>query len=1578
MFMRQIVLIITIVMLSAFSAYAQYSGEISVVSAQAIFLGERAGDLAGHHVAIVPDLNNDGYDELLITAPLWDLNDQSASQGRVYLFYGKSQGWSDTINLADANALFTGTYSVNEASHDAFGIGDINNDGYNDLAISIKKTQAPQGGSRLGKVYLFFGKAGKFSGEISLEDADASIVGDAAGAEAAHVMGVGDLDKDGYDDFIIGAGFYPQVGAEAGKIYIFFGKPRAAWAKNADMETTCDASFLAENTGDWAGHRVSGLGDVNGDGFADLLISSSHRNVGDISMAGTVYLILGKARQFWGKNISLSQADASWVGETAKQNLGWNVARVGDVDGDGLDDILFSNSTSTYYLIPAKNLTLGRDIPISSADATVFSHSSKVNDSIGHDITGMGDINFDGFDDFLIGNSLVNDPVMGTAAGKSYLFMGRSQWPATVAMTSAQAVFIGEAANDESGFSVGGHGDVNGDGINDFVISAYKNDRAGIDAGAAYLFLTPALKLTLLFPNGGETLVGGQSTTLRWTPDPKVDFVTLEYSTNNGGEWLPIAENIADSGSFLWNIPYASSENCLVRVSDAADGDPMDISNSVFTISSEITLRVIAPNGSEQLLAGAVFPIRWTSFNVNETVKIEYSIDSGLTWDMVAAETPNNGSYDWLVPERSSTLGLVRISSAASSSPSDESDNPFTIVDGASEIARVEAENVIRSTGYTVEERSATSNGKDVRLTSSYSTGLLTYTSDLPSDNYQIFVRHLDEIDGISTSVVQVNGAALKTWQWNTAAKSDLWIYRFIGTTRLKPGDIITLQAQRDNGEYCRIDYFEFRRTLPLPESVIVLSPNGGEQWPVGSRHLLQWTSEGGSGMVDIELSRNNGGTWETIADNAIDAGDYEWQATAPTSENCRIRVTDADGSPSDVSDAPFAIVLLPTLAVTSPNGSENWQIGTQYSITWTSEHAESTVSIQLSRNNGATWEPLATSAANSGTFSWNATAPASDSCLVRVASGATADTSDALFKIVPIPQPMIVVTAPNGGEQWEINTQHEITWTSHLVTGAVRVELSRDAGATWSSLTDDTPNNGSLQWLVSGPASNFCLLRISAQDGSVSDSSDSTFQIVVSPSLTLTSPNGGETWIIGNQEDITWDSQRVDQLIKIEASRDGGDSWESIIDETGNDGVYSWTVSAPASNRCLIRISAGPLSDVSDNLFEIKLAEQPQITVQAPNGGEKWEIGFPKEIRWSSQLVSSNVKIELSRDNGGSYELIESNTENDGAQQWVVTGPVSSACLVRLSAVDGSAADASDAPFSIIETPRLTIQSPNGGEKWQIGNQVSISWTSVSTSGAVKIQLSRDSGTTWTTLTDSTLDNGAYEWTVVGPASTTCLMLVLDVDGIPIDISDATFQIVEAPQITLTSPNGGEVWRIGEQQTITWTAVNIGAGVKIELSRDGGGAWAILSQEAPNIGSWSWTVTEPTSTDCLIRVASLDAGVSDVSDQTFKIDFAAAVTRLNDVQPTEFALLQNYPNPFNPETRIQYQLPRDGEVSIDIYNVQGTRVRTLVSGFQTAGAYILIWNGKDEAGHTVPSGIYFCRMTSDGFQATRRMLLAK
>ncbi len=105
---------------------------------------------------------------------------------------------------------------------------------------------------------------------------------------------------------------------------------------------------------------------------------------------------------------------------------------------------------------------------------------------------------------------------------------------------------------------------------------------------------------------------------------------------------------------------------------------------------------------------------------------------------------------------------------------------------------------------------------------------------------------------------------------------------------------------------------------------------------------------------------------------------------------------------------------------------------------------------------------------------------------------------------------------------------------------------------------------------------------------------------------------------------------------------------------------------------------------------------------------------------------------------------------------------------------------------------------------------------------------------------------------------------------------------------------------------------------------------------------------------------------------------FVTGIGLLSNGLPTEYLLEQNYPNPFNPETVIEYQLPRPADVEISIFNLWGQRVVTLVAGRQTAGTYKIIWDGKDEAGRSVASGVYFYQMKCGDFKQTQGMSLVK
>jgi hypothetical protein len=154
-------------------------------------------------------------------------------------------------------------------------------------------------------------------------------------------------------------------------------------------------------------------------------------------------------------------------------------------------------------------------------------------------------------------------------------------------------------------------------------------------------------------------------------------------------------------------------------------------------------------------------------------------------------------------------------------------------------------------------------------------------------------------------------------------------------------------------------------------------------------------------------------------------------------------------------------------------------------------------------------------------------------------------------------------------------------------------------------------------------------------------------------------------------------------------------------------------------------------------------------------------------------------------------------------------------------------------------------------------------------------------------------------------------------------------------------------------------TAFNLGSGENMAIDID-----FTPDQVGLQTGTLTFTSNDPNRGSYVLSLS----GVGDVP----------VAVRENDEIPTEFALNQNYPNPFNPSTSINFGIPVNGEVTIEIYDLLGSRVRTLASGRHEAGYYQVLWDGRNESGQFVTSGVYLYRLTSQGFVATRKMILVK
>ena len=289
------------------------------------------GGLAGFSIAILGDMNQDGCDELLVSAPYLDRYGNNA--GKVYLIPGRRGGWPQTSEIA---TLAVATFACHQGREANLGfslavVGDLNNDGIDDFAMS-----APG----VSKVFIFYGKkAMNWGFDVDVEQADVIITGAKTHEKAGYqVDGAGDLNGDDQPDLIISAIENDEGSHDAGKTYVVFGKA-GRWSESIYLGHA-EASFLGEASEDYSGWSLSGVGDFDGDGLADFVIGMF--NDSDRSKPGKAYLITGRSGG-WPQNKPLGEIDTYFLGEEKGDLTGFAVSRAGDVNGDGWDDFLVAS-----------------------------------------------------------------------------------------------------------------------------------------------------------------------------------------------------------------------------------------------------------------------------------------------------------------------------------------------------------------------------------------------------------------------------------------------------------------------------------------------------------------------------------------------------------------------------------------------------------------------------------------------------------------------------------------------------------------------------------------------------------------------------------------------------------------------------------------------------------------------------------------------------------------------------------------------------------------------------------------------------------------------------------------------------------------------------------------------------------------------------------------------------------------------------------------------------------------------------------------------------------------------------------
>lgn len=732
--------------------------------------------------------------------------------------------------------------------------------------------------------------------------------------------------------------------------------------------------------------------------------------------------------------------------------------------------------------------------------------------------------------------------------------------------------------------------------------------------------------------------------------------------------------------------------------------------------------------------------------------------------------------------------------------------------------------------------------------------------------------------------------------------------------------------------------------------AINVIQPNGGEPWEASKQYEITWSSNNTSGTVQIEYTVDGGATWQDVIYRTEDDGQHFW--TIPDDAEgtqCLIRICDPNTyNCCDESDNFFTITCECSIHITSPNGNEVWDENTNHPIQWTSKCTSGQVRILYSMNSGASWTTIISSTPDDGNYSWTLPEVDTDQThgKVRVQDANDSDCrdeSDQDFTIRNIPPPPTLhVAVPDGGEAWEPGTKHTISWSPESA-GAVKIDYSVDGGMNWSLVASTNGTQTCYQWELPPTPTNMARIRVSSLANPMdSDMSDANFTIgtclvpyiMAGDAVGLTEDTVSVDIMMGGNIDpvtsfglqLTYNPQQLHYLGVLKGDLttgwlnvDGSENTTGIITIGGYNTTPIPSTVTGSIARVIFSVSCMDCSACDESRFVVSKLVDDVAGMNICNGvfrfGRACALG---DVNMDGQITPGDALC--------AFQIFL----NDGTP---VPGSVcDTECAV----------DAADANCNGTITPQDALFI---FQAYLSGSDTMECPANLTKTPARPVALSMED------------------------------QIALPGDEITLPVTVNEGKGLSAFGIELSYPPDDLTFLDFERGKVTtnWVALDVKVLqpglIKIGGFQPGG----IAEKGQAELFALRFQVKENAQGDATLKVLNPldDLSLAEMASSTIK-------TSVSGLEPNDYGLAKNYPNPFNLSTEIVFRLQQSGQVQLDVIDVTGRTIRTLVHTKMERGLHRTEWNGRDSSGRIASTGIYLCVLRTENRVYVNKMLLIK